>query len=531
VAPSDLSSTTLQQVVTNGTVTPVGLLENFTLSGSMLTAYSPYAAVYAAPDSGNLTQLWGLPLADTNDANVPTPMQIGTLSPSTGSVSVCSSLHGGYANVLSPTTAFFILQYAPSGGSCSSPITGLINWTDPSGTAPAPIPSGQSYADLYLYPRGYLYAEVALTGFNGSLNIYPASTTNGAPSFSSPTTVATGVSSADHHAITVNRSGQASSTVLFSNVLAGSTYTLYRIDTLGNIKAVYTPTVATGTTHALQLTPTVVDNTYIYFVDITYTTQTDGNPGPPITYNFFEEPLDGSSGPAQIGTAVEPQVGTTGTIFPYGITFALVDSDGTNLILEATNLTTSPFTYGLYTLPVTGGPTNQSPSLLLPYNGNSLVAFLDYPGDNLFVNEVSEGTTTSPSTTTSLVLKPSGPTVLGPSSSTSFMAWVPTTVGGLGNNTVLQFQNLPAGGGESGATLFNMNADTLTPPTQFTLNGTASFFTVSSQSTVILSPVSNTIGIGYSLGPSSNVGLALDITKNQINTISASEPDTNVSPF
>ncbi len=512
VVPSDLSSSTLQPVVTGTTVTPVGVIANFTLSGSTVTAYSPWAAVYSATDSGGLTQLWGLPLVDTNDANPPTPVQIGSLSQPPASV--CGSFHGGYANVLFPASAFFITSYAPSGGSCSSPTTVLINWTDSSSTPPTPIPAGQNFTDLYLYPSGYLYAEVALTGFDGNLNIYPASKT-GTPSFSSPTTVTSGVTNVEHHAITVSRNGVANNTVLFENVLAMGKYYLYRIDTSGNNGAlVYT---AAGT---LEVTPlfgvnigTVYDDTNIYFVDMVGSST-------PITYNFYKAPIDcgGSTGVActavQIGTAVEP----SGT-FPFGTLLTLVDADGTSLILEDV---TAPY-FGLYTLSVTGG-TTQSPTLLWQYNvagANGILAFLDYGTDNLFVDELG-------STPTSLVLTPSSTTPrLAPAPFTSFTQWAPFIAGGPTNDTVLQFQNLTADGTDGGAILNVMKADSFAT-TVVDLNSTP--YLPPAQSNVLLAPVSNTIGFGTQYPPAgANMGLVIDVSKNQIITISV--PDTNVAPF
>ncbi len=523
MAPSDLSSTTLQQVVTGQAVNPVGELANVTLSGSTFAAYSPYAAVYEALDGSNNTQLYGLALADSNDSNPPTPVQIGLLSLSPATTSACyGQSHAGYTNLLEPTTAFFVIQYALTAGSCNIPTTVLMNWTDSSSTAPTPVSAitantpGSNYADLYIFPTGQLYAEV-LSTVGGNLNIYPAGA-GGTPNFSSPRTppVATFVENVEQHPIYLNRSGQASSTVLFSNVLSGGKYALYRIDTAGHAAKVYS---ATGT---LEMTPTVTDNTYIYFVDVVTTAGF-----PPIYYYFFKEPIDGSTLPVQIGTAEEPQSGTTGTIFPYGTFFSLLDADGSNLILFSDNLTTSPLTFALYTLSVTGTST-QAPSLLWQYNttgANYLVAFLDYGSDYLFVNEISSVTNTD-----SLVLAPSSPQnqtpVLGRMASSAFTPWAQAIPGFPTNDTVLQFEGLTSAGTESGGTLYTLSTSNIVAaPTPVTLTPPTSS---SPFADVVIAPVSNTIGTGTS-GSNPSVGLAVDISKNQINTISV--PSTNVSPF
>lgn len=476
-----------------------------------MTGYSPWAAVYAAADSGGLTQLWSLPLA--NDANPPTPAQIGAWAQPAGSF--CSALHTGYANVLNPESAFFILQaYSSSTAGCSNNV--LINWTDSTGAPPTSVPSGQNYTDLYLYPSGNLYAEVALTGFNGSLNVYPA-LSNGTPSFSSPITVTSGVSTVEHHAITVSRRGVANSTVLFENVLSMGKYYLYRVDTSGNVAQ--TPVYSAAGT--LEVTPllggnisTVYDDTNIYFVDMV-------GSSPPITYNFYKAPIDcgGSTGVSctavQIGTATEPS-----GAFPFGTLLTLVDADSNNnLIVE--DVTTPNF--GLYTLSVTGSAT-QSPTVLWQYTATGatgIVAFLDYGTDHLFVDEVGP-------TPTSLVLNPSSTTpLLAPAGYTSFMQWAPFIAGGPTNDTVLQFQNLTGDGTEGGAILNVMKADTFAT-TVVDLNSAP--YMPPAQSAVILAPVSNTVGFGTQVpATGANLGLVIDVSKNQIITISV--PDTNVAPF
>jgi hypothetical protein len=299
-------------------------------------------------------------------------------------------------------------------------------------------------------------------------------------------------------------------------------------------------------------TNTVFDNTNIYFVDVV------PNPNLPgaYIYNFFEAPLAG--GPAtQIGTASPP----------LDALYSMVDTDGTNLILEFEYLATSPMTFGLYSLSVTGSAT-QSPTPLLEYNvpgAASLNAFLDYGSDHLFVNEVQSGTM---STTTSLVFAPSSATpLLGPTPTTSFVQWLPVIAGSPTNDTVLQFQNLPSDGTDGDALLNDMTADTLIPTT-LSLNGSP--YIVPAQNTVTLTPVSNTIAQGAQFGigttssaggcnssgsgsssggaafwlpylesesnsgssPNavSSVGLAVNVSNNQIITI-APPADTNLSPF
>ena len=517
--PADLTGSTLKTVDTRP-VTPVGVLADITLSGSMVSAYYPWAAVYAAPDpnNGGVIQLYGLPLVNANDSTPPSTAQIGNWAQPAGSF--CTALHDGYANVLIPGSAFFILQaYSSTTSDCSNNV--LINWNDPSGTPPTSIPSGQNYTDLY-YSSGFLYAEVALTKFGGSLNIYPAS--NGTPSFSSPTTVTTGVSSVEHHAITVNRSGVASNTVLFENVLAGGKYYLYRIDTSGNQALVYS---AAGTLYV-----TVFDDTSIYFIDMTTTpVVVNGQNLQYFTYAFYAAPINCGGGvscaPVPVGAASVPDYpGGTGYTLPYGTVLSVVDSDGTNLIIGGDNLTTNPPTFTLWTLPVTGSlawPTTP----LLSYNASSsgIVAFLDYGTDHLFVNEIASTTTT----TASLVLSPSSTTpLLGPTPATAFTQWAPFFAGGPTNNTVLQFQY----GSTGNATLWDMNdmnSDNFM--TNEVLTGSSPYM-VTAGTDVSLAPVSNTVGFGTQYPSTGAIaGLVIDVSKNQIITVSGPNSNTNVAPF
>ncbi len=519
VVLSDLSSSTLQQVpgVFSGSVTPIAELVqlNFPASSTTLASYYPAAAVYQAADMATppMTHLYGLPLDTTT--SVPAPVQLGSLSEPAAALCF-GSTHTGYANVLTPSSAFFIVQYgiAPT-NSCGSGTTAtvLINYGDPPSTAPATLPftsivSGSSYAEIYSFPSGQLVAEVVLTAFGGDLNIYPAAA-GGAPSFSSPLTppVASGVQSVEHHPIFLNRSGQASSTVLFDKVIASGTSKLYRIDSAG-ATLVYT---AAGTLEMTPTTgvntPTVFDNTNIYFDDLV-------GAYPNFTYNYYAAPIAG--GPAvQIGSVVAAQ----------NVSYSLVDADGTNLILQSTELTTKPFTFGLYALPVNGSAPYTS---LYSYQGAGLIALLDYGSDHLFVNEGSPSGTAT--TAISLVLSPSGSTpttpALAAANNTSFVQWQPLLAGAPTNGTVLQFQNLPTDGSQGGAQLNVMNTASFA-----IMPASGTPYTPPAGNAVTLAPVSNTIyqGSQFTSG-GSGVGLALDVSNNTLLTI-APPTNTGLTPF
>ncbi len=550
--PADLSNSTLQQVVT-GTVMPLTELVNlgFQNPNPALSFYYANAAVYELVDANGNATLNALPL-DTTLA--PSPVQIGAFSEPAASLCY-GDFHSGYTNIFIPSTAYFLLQYAPSGGSCTSPSTALANYVDAPGTPPADVvgsgvtyanPSA-NYADLYNFPSGDLYAVVLLTKpYGGDLGIYFPTHNNATllpPNFASPTAVAPSVASVVHYPIFLNRLGQASSTVLFDNVVltGGNGNFLYRIDTNGNVTQVGAAASATATTYSGALTVGAFDNTNVYFVDVV--ASIDGTvgqlyPGPPVIYNFYEAPIscDGTvpnCGATLIGTVTEPQSGEPLTGTPgiaYGSAFAIVDSDGTNLLIESTNLTTGEgnFTFQLYKLPVGppfSGTTNPT-AFTTPYQGKGLTAFLDYASDYLFIDE-----TDGSGNITSLALPPSGtvPPWAAATIDSSFVQWLPAITGGPNNSTVLQLTGVFADGTDSNVVINNINLASGTGPTPFQQGGIN--YSVPQGDILTLGAVSNTIGQGTLLAPSGlNNGFAINVYNGQL--ISILPPSgTALAPF
>jgi len=552
--PSDLSNIAYQPVT--GVVSPITELVNLSFSPACapgpcyLTAYYPFAAVYELVSAAGTATLNTLPLQLISDSEPPVGGPIGGFSVS--AANLCGSIHSGYANLMQPTSAFFILQYATT-GSCTSPTTVLINYTDlstNSGTTLGVSVPTAYYADLYSIPSGNLYAEVLQTGgYGGDLSIYyaPPSTAGAPPSFTSPTAVATSVASVEHHPIHLSRSGQASSTVLFDKVVGTSFLTtLYRIDTSGNAPTSVFTTSESTVFETLQVGP--FDDSNIYFADVIATNLNPGGtaePGPPIQYNFYEAPISCNGTTVactaiQIGTVTEPQSGEplSGTAgIPYGTTFSMVDSNGTNLILASTNLTTGEgmFTFGLYTLsvspPTSGIPTPAA--FATTYQGESLTAFLDYVSGYLFVNE-----TASDGSMMSLAFPPSGPvpTWALPIIDDSFVQWLPAIVGGPTDSTVLQLTGIPTAGpslGVESADVINLAGGVPQPVLQANASSLTNYMVPAGYSIVNLAaPVSNTIGQGTLVVPSGlNYGLAINVSNDRLLTIQPPDNYTTLTPF
>lgn len=346
----------------------LGPVLSFTLSGTQVGSSTPYAALYLAPDSSGNLQLWSFPLTDTS--TVPTPAQHGQLSlPVSGSSAgtVCGENYS-YGNLLQPTSTFAIVQYAVSPNTCASgtTTTALINWSDSTSTAPTTLPLGNwDIEPLYSAPSGQLTSLIGLDTA-GNLKLYTAA--NGAPSFSTSTTIASNVVTYDNESFGVNRNGQVfSSSVVFSTVsFVSGPAQIFRTDTTGAHTSIYT---ATGSIASGEMRS---DNTNIYFVD---SVTAGGN----ITFNFYAAPIAG-------GNATRIYSATTSA--SAATTYNLIDSDGTRLYIALTN--NSSGERDIYSVAV-AGPASQTAASVVQFTGVRLLAGLDFATGDLFVTETTSG--------------------------------------------------------------------------------------------------------------------------------------------
>ena len=477
------------------------MVESFTLTGSTLTSNSPYAIVYSALGGDGNIHVYGLNLSNTSA--VPSPVQISSLSFAPGGHPLDQScFFNGYSNGTDPTTAFFIVML-PSANACGTGITTgnsfeLIRYTDAPGTAPTTLPAGINtiHAAEVVTSTGVMNG-LALVDSSGNLNYFAD---GGTLAFSSaPTLVASSVTRIDDFEVIVDRSGHALSggSVAFFVVTAGGAQKIYRIGVAGANSLVYT---ASGTIGLVN----TYDNTNIYFTD---------HVAAPNTYSFQKAPIASGAAAAVYTT---PTVAST-------LSYGIVDSDGTYLLANSMNTSTTPFTYALTRLTIATS-AQVTPYTWAPSPTGSLNAALDYGSDHLFLNFLKLNLATE-----SDVYSPSTNTSPGVAAGTSYQLF---TRGLTNRSSVLQFRGLPADNTEGGATLWNINPTSLaaTQISNAPIQG-GSLYAVPASTIEGFAAVSPTIDIGLAFprGGAARSGLVVDESKNQLITVSVA--NTDVQPY
>lgn len=399
VAKSDLSSNALQTVVSFPTVQPRRLGDAFqlTVNGSnVVTAETPYGVEYLAPDGSGNMQGWQIVL--TNTASVPTPVQRGVITGAPFATTTICSSKTAIGNIFQPTTGFAIIQYAVAPNTCGGSgvvtimITGSYTSTTPVPTVPVAF---TQFADMYL-STGQLYGLVGVDPSTSKLNLYLATAgagNVGTPTFTSPTTLLTGVATFGYFADPISRTGVFGNTVAFLNVNFNGTPApaaqLIRVDTTGTATSVHTAsgTLSTATAGHNR------DNTNFYFIDAVTASGTT-------TYNFYAAPIAGGN------------ASLIGSVASSSTVYTILDSDGTSLLISGSGSTTGTTIYKI----AVAGPSSQS--LVQVVQALELEAALDYASGELFVDEFSTGAPAG------YVFKPSGATpatpILGPESGVVF---------------------------------------------------------------------------------------------------------------
>jgi hypothetical protein len=485
------------QTFTSATPDHVSDSYQISLSGNTISGVTPYGTQYLAPDSNGNLQAWQLLFSSG------TASQVGLISSVPwASTTICGTKTAA-RNDLQPATGFAILQYAVSPNICTpsgGEVTVLVNASDSDTTPPTSVPISQTdFADMYL-TSGVLYGLVGLDPSTGNLNLYPA--TSGAPEFTTPTTLISGIASESNHTVTFNRSGQLANTVVFfaltftGNPAPASK--LVRVDTTGTATTVYT---ASGTLETDVSIAPPYDNTNFYFMDVVTGSGST-------TYNFLKAPL--ASGNASLLYTVTAASGTT---------YSPVDSDGTSLIIKSVSAGTTK----LYTLAVSGS-SSQTPTQILQATASSVSAGLDYPSGKLFVNELVTGVAP-----TALVLQPSGSSpatpLAGPLLATEFSPlW---TSAAFPSTSWLELSDLPISG-QAGGLIEQLSITNLTTLTPFTCplcniagNGN---YTIPTGYSVEIGPIGAGLAAGLltPLVSGPNDGLLLNLQTNQMAVYSVS---------
>jgi hypothetical protein len=508
---SDLSSNVLTQVAGVGAHLILDGGYNFSVSGSTITGYSPFAIAYSAADGSGNQHLFVLNLF--NAAAVPTPTQISNLSVPTSADtlldSTCVTLLS--TNVLTPTTAFLVVQIPSTGNPCSVSRSNrnnsyvIVRYTDSASTTPIGLPSPIKTTDIEaLFNGSGAMTGMVLVDNLGNLNFYPAS---GFPNFTGAVTIASGLTGHSHFSRGVNRSGQIPSTgsVLFYQAKDATTDKVYFISSAGTATVVYTVLGAVNslTAGSDQMGFSVSDNNNCYFTDVV-------NGGATATYSYIEAPFSGASATKLYTTPASSSA----------ITYGLVDSDGTRLIIDKVDATASPATTTVSTLSVSaaGQPTTLFTSD--PATMTGIQSFLNFSSDHLFINEHLSSIGSA-----SVVYSPSSTTpALGPTANSRYLPFQFL----VGVNKVLRLGNVPTDGTDGGASLFDVDPSALTE-IQVTQGGIN--YVVPTKSAIAAGAVSTNVGIGQALSVNSApglTGLANDVSTHKIITITQANTDVTI---
>jgi hypothetical protein len=423
--------------VTTNPVTVLAVSTDETINGSnALTAYWPYAVVYAAAGTDGNVHLYSLNLTNAS-SSVPTPVQVGSLSLS--SVSKLCDFNQLQSNLLNPTTMIIVLHIAGlSGCNTTGDVWESVNLTDSVSTAPVPLSiTTTSFTPLY-QQSGALGGVVLLDNLNDILYFYPNAT------FTAPNPLVMGVSSnSDVVTYSFSSTGAYLGTTLFESVTKTGVSSLWRITPAGSATAVYT---AAGSMPA-----GIADGTNIYFLDVGASSET-----------VWQATAAGGT-PVAISTAI-----SGGGYLLDGSNSAVVvlHSNGSGLQGKLAYLQVSP-----------GGPEAPTPiggdsGVTGTYKGSIRVfitapAIGEYSSDNLFVTDTiitSNGGTPSTSYATQILTPTGGPIV----PATANMATANAVFLGEGtllSGTMLEVTGITdTTGSYGGGNIFNVNEATPTSP-------------------------------------------------------------------
>ena len=507
VVPSD-AITTAPVFVNSTESTVLGIAPSVTLAGGLLRANSPGVMMYLATGTDSKQHLYGLNLLS---ASMPVPSQVSSLSLNTSAI-LCN-YNQAQRNLLDPATLFLVVQVSDANGSCVAGVGWqIIQYSDSATTAPAAITITPGTITPLYQPSGALSGLLARESSTNSLNFYATT------AFTNPIQIATGVTSGNVMFVFEGQGNTAFAGsvdfVTASSTTAGITTThLYRVKYDGTFMDVYT-------TNGF-LSGAVVDDTYLYFTDISATG----------SVAIKREPLTGST--------------TVPTLYSSSTPWELVGSNGSQLVMQALiNYNGSTFLGALATIATTapstsvtylGGTVNRNS------NYNALVeAFMvptstdgSFASNAVIVNLKSingTGTAATVASSTEVIL-PNGTVKQGLLNNSVFLrydfarnfAFQITGITSESNNL------LTYGGGE----LSVINLANLTATPMKNANGTP--YIVPAGNLLGLSGLSLIIGSGvlnYVLGNSSDIpsnGVALDVSQSLIVPISV--VNSNVYPY
>jgi len=474
---------------------------NFTLSGSTVTGYTPALIMYKANDASGNEHIYGLNLADSGAA--PTPTQLSSLSvpinPSSSGLSQASNIcdfSSAQTNITIPTTLFAVIHVAGSTGCGGSGVGDkyyAVHYTDADSTAPTLLTITTTSFNALYAPSGALGGLVLLDPVSSNLYFYASD------SFTSPTTLLSGVSGVDsiYDEGLLNAKFSGSEFVSVGKTAGGEA--LYQISYTGTATKWYT---AVG-----SLVGGVTDGTNIYFAD-------DASLSSQL---IFSEPVAGAT-PTKILTS--------------SVSYDLVGSNGSLLVLSSSTVSGSSISSSLSTVPVTGA--SSVTALAGPFTG-SIDAFLASTATATPANDLVFVTVTD--------ITGSGPTisygteVLTPGGTVKQSLVANSTFGGLINpfgGDVFQIKGITdTDGGYGGGTVFDVNVGTLATAA-FTTTGGVDYKVPAGNETLFIAESAN-IGVGIitnapsASGSATTNGAAYNSSSNVLYPVTT--PGANISPF
>jgi hypothetical protein len=494
IASNDLESSPKPQLVANTATQLLGLALKYTFTGAAIS-YSPDVMMYAAAGTDGNTHVYGLNLSDTT---LPAPVQISSLSlPATKEI--CSS-NQAEVNLATPTTMFVVINIADA-GKCNLQVGtfDVVSYKDKSTTAPKVVKiTTNSFQTLY--NDGDLTGMVMFDSTTKTLNLYPNQ------NFTSPTQLLTGVTDTLGIATAgISNGTDFGTSVVFIGVTTASGTSQYSVLATSKTAVQFHK----GLTGSFAL-----DNTNLYFADVTSTTTT----------KIYQEPLAGGTATLLISKASK------------GLAYQLIGSNDTVLVYQVYSLAT-PSTATLYTVPV--GKTSTSPTTIGgPYKDLVMTAFLAAPKANDPAGNILFATLYSKSTSgvvkySSVAIPPNGPFGQLPTANSAYESF--GTVVGETTGTVWQVTGITdTDGGWGGGKIHHINVSTLKGPV-FTTTGGADYVVPAGYAGFLQGFISNSVAIGGLLNQNSadptapSLGLGANLSKNFI--LSIGLPNTNMSVF
>jgi hypothetical protein len=473
--PSNLARDTFTAVPTAGHVTVLAQIYSYTFTQGILTAATPYAALFAGLGGDGNLHVYSAQLS--NAAHAPAAAQVSSFSvPATD---VVCNLNYGYASLVDPTSAFLILTVGTAAHGCSATLgtSYLVQLKDSATTAPTLLTGVQGGLDsAELFTSGGTIAGIVAFDSSQNLNFYPAA--GGLPSFSSPIRIAADVTDNGFDTVGLTRGG---------HLLAGGSQTFFNVTTAGG----------SGQNEVLR----ILANGQ---ASVVYTLPSGAPAGPNLDYiydnanYYFTVP---STDGTQATIAVSLTTGASRTLNSNSPD--LIDSDGTHLIYTGGSSSGAE----LLTLPVGGG------SLLTRIAGGSgtqeVSAYLDFASGQIFVNLIGATSISGEVVTGAGVVK-SGPTV--------GTEYLPTELFDFGSgvgHTILQLDGVADANSMAGASLYVTDISTLTS-TAITLDGAPY---VVPASTLLSGEQEGTTliqGVGTNTTSNSNFGFLIDTSKHEI---------------